>query len=107
MTQNSIASMLKAWENHTVEHHPKAMRKIPIAKDDVARIEALAEVYQLPTEDIIANLISNALREVEEKIPYIPGTKIVRIEEGDPIYEDTGHMPEYLKAKQRLERKAS
>ena len=105
MAENSITSMLKSWDHHTVEHLPKVTRKIPISKDDIAKLEALAEVYQLPTEDVIANLISNALREVEEKIPYVQGTKVVRFEEGDPIYEDAGHMPKYLKAKERLERR--
>ncbi|OMH30919.1 hypothetical protein [Motiliproteus sp. MSK22-1] len=106
MAETPIASMLRSWDHHTIEHLPKVIRKIPISKDDVAKLEALAEVYQLPTEDIIANLISNALREVEEKIPYVQGSKVVRIEEGDPIYEDAGLMPKYLKAKERLERKA-
>ncbi len=106
MAQNSINAMLRAWDNHTVERHPRVTRKVAVFRDDIARLEALAEVYELPVEDIISNLISNALREVEEKIPYVPGPRIIRTEEGDPVYEDAGHMPAYLQAKERLERKA-
>jgi len=105
MAQNFISSMLRAWDNHIIEHLPKEIREIPISKDDISKIEALAEVYQLPSEDIVANLISSALREVEEKMPYIAGSKVVRIEEGDPVYEDAGHMPDYLKAKERIQQK--
>ncbi len=107
MAHSYISEMLDAWDHHIIEHHPKTERQIPIAKDDLARLEALAQVYQLPVDDIIANLISNALKEVEERIPYVPGPTIIRVEEGEPIYEDSGHMPAYLRAKSQLERKAS
>ncbi len=106
MAHSYIGTMLDTWSNHTIEHQPKITKKIPIQKDDVAKLEALAEVYELPMDDIIANLISNALKEVEERIPYVQGNTVIRIEEGDPVYEDSGHMPTYLQAKRKLERKA-
>ncbi len=107
MAQNSISSMLKAWDQHIIEHHPKIRREIPISKEDVAKLEALAEVYQLPVEDIIANLISNALREVEAKMPYVEGRNVIRVEEGEPVYDDAGHTPAYLRAKERIEQELS
>ncbi|MEH6627106.1 MAG: hypothetical protein V7739_11725 [Motiliproteus sp.] len=106
MAHNYIGTMLDAWDNHIIEHHPKITKKIPIPKEDISKLEALAEVYQLPMEDIIANLISNALKEVEERIPYVQGSTVIRIEEGDPIYDDSGHMPNYLQAKKKLEERA-
>ena len=62
-----------------------------------------AESYQLPAADLLANLINTALREVEVQIPYVAGTRVIRTEEGDPIYEDIGRTPGYLAAKARLE----
>jgi len=39
-------------------------------------------------------LLSTALDELEEALPYVPGTKIVAEDEfGDPIYEDVGVTP--------------
>ncbi len=106
MAHSYIGEMLNSWDNHRIEHHPKINKKIPIHKDDIAKLKALSEAYELPMEEIIPNLLTNALKEVEERIPYIQGDKIIRIEEGDPIYEDSGHMPIYLQAKQKIERKA-
>ncbi|MCW8885255.1 MAG: hypothetical protein OQK12_08355 [Motiliproteus sp.] len=107
MARSYISEMLDAWDHHVIEHRPKSHRKVALPKDDLARLEALAQVYQLPIDDIIANLISSSLKEVEERIPYVAGPTVIRIEEGEPIYEDCGHMPAYLQAKGRLERKAS
>jgi len=69
------------------------------------KVEALAEAYKLPASDLLANLINTTLREIEEQMPYVAGDKVIRIEEGDPIYEDVGRTPEYQAAKDRLQRK--
>jgi hypothetical protein len=71
---------------------------------DLIKVEALAEAYKLPASDLLANLINTALLEIEEQMPYVAGDKVIRIEEGDPIYEDVGRTPEYLAAKDRLQR---
>lgn len=99
-----IKAMLKAWEKHIIEHPPRVERSIPIAIEDAAKLEALAEVYKLPVDDITANLIASALEEVEAKMPYIPGANVIRTEEGEPIYDDAGPTPAYLSAKKRYEK---
>lgn len=65
--------------------------------DDAARIHALAELFPGHTEeDIITDLLSVALQEVEGAMPYRPGTKIIREDEqGDPVYEDVGLTPRF------------
>ena len=97
-----IKNMLDDWELQSAHVKEQVSTKISLNKEDLIKIEALAEVYQLPTNDLLANLINTALKEVEEKIPYVAGTKVIRTEEGDPIYEDVGRMPDYLTAKSRL-----
>ena len=80
MPNSSIGEMLKAWDKHRIEHHPKNIEHIPVSEEDSIKLSALAELYHLPREDIIANLITHSLREVEEKMPYVPGPKVIRVE---------------------------
>lgn len=107
MPTTPIGLMLQDWQRHVIEHHAKEEFPIAIATGDVIRVKALAEVYQLPLEDVIANLLSSALQEVEARMPYVPGKKVIRIEEGEPVYEDIGLTPLYLAAKERIEQERS
>ena len=106
MPNSPISQMLRAWQQHLVEHHPHLTYEVPVNREDVVKLEALAELYQLPLSDVIANLISSALKEAEQKMPYKQGKEVIRIEEGEPIYEDAGDTPRYLEIKQRLEQQA-
>ncbi|MFT5720297.1 MAG: hypothetical protein ACI9W6_000587 [Motiliproteus sp.] len=103
MPKSPISNMLLAWQQHTTKHLPRVGYQVAIDKDDVRKIEALAELYQLPLNDIIANLVSCSIKEVEQKMPYVQGNRIIRMEEGEPVYEDIGYTPRYLEIKQRLE----
>ena len=71
-------------------------------RDYLIKVEALTEIYHLPASDLIANLINTALQKVEAQMPYVAGTEGIRIEEGEPIYEDIEGTPAYLAAKARL-----
>ncbi|MEH6470766.1 MAG: hypothetical protein V7752_05895 [Halopseudomonas sp.] len=106
MPNSPISEMLREWEHHMVKHQPQVNYEVAVGRDDVIKLETLAELYQLPLDDIIANLIHCALKESEQKMPYIQGKKIIRIEEGDPVYEDIGRTPQYLKIKQQMEQQA-
>lgn len=106
MPDTPIGKMLKEWERHFIEYHPGTTQTVVIAQEDLLKLKALARVYQLPEEAVITSLLTHALREVEEKIPYVAGSRVIRVEEGDPVYEDAGHTPEYLKIKRQLEEEA-
>ncbi len=106
MPNSPISQMLQAWEQHLVEHRPQIDYEIAVQREDVIKLETLAELYQLPLNDIIANLISAAIKESEQKMPYVQGRNIIRIEEDDPVYEDVGKTPRYIEIKQRLEQQA-
>lgn len=103
MPKSPISNMLLAWQQHLVKHLPQVDYEVAVDRDDVLKLEALAELYQLPLNDIIANLISCSIQEAEQKMPYIQGNRIIRMEEGEPVYEDIGYTPRYLEIKQRLE----
>ncbi len=104
MPNSHIASLLKDWEKHYIQAGKRVPCQVALAQEDLVRLEALAEVYQLPKEDMLANLISYALREVEAKMPYKPGDRVIRVEEGEPVFEDIGPTPRYLRIRARLEK---
>ena len=103
MTSSLIKNMLVDWEQKSTNAKEQVSTSIVLNKADLIKVDALAESYQLPATDLLANLINTALREVEVQIPYVAGTRVIRTEEGDPVYEDIGRTPGYLAAKARLE----
>jgi hypothetical protein len=62
-----------------------------------AGIGALADMYPGRTQaQIITDLLSAALFELEEAFPYIQGKRVVAEDEfGDPMYEDVGPTPRF------------
>jgi hypothetical protein len=103
MSSSLIKKMLDDWELRSTHVQEQVSTKIVLNKTDLIKVEALAETYKLPVNDLLANLINTALLEIEEQMPYVAGDKLIRVEEGDPIYEDVGRTPEYLAAKARLQ----
>jgi hypothetical protein len=104
MTSSLIKKMLDDWELRSTHVKEQVSTKIVLNRVDLIKVEALAEAYKLPASNLLANLINTVLLEIEEQMPYVAGDKVIRIEEGDPIYEDVGRTPEYLAAKARLQR---
>ncbi|WP_293265274.1 hypothetical protein [Neptunomonas sp.] len=101
MGNQSLSKLLQSWEDHAAKVSQQTELNVSINQSDTVRIAALAEVYKLPENEIIATLIHEALNELEAKMPYIPGKKVIRIEDGDEIFQDTGPMPGYLAAQKR------
>ncbi len=66
--------------------------------EDAARLEALSEMYpRLSIENILTDLLSAALADLESTLPYVEGEKVIETDEhGDPIYEDVGPTPQFL-----------
>ena len=80
MPNSPISTMLLTWQQHIIKHLPQVNYEVAVDRDDVIKLEALSELYQLPLDDIIAGLISSALKEAEQKMPYVQGKKIIRME---------------------------
>lgn len=100
-----IRELVQSWkeESHSGNHHD-----FHFSVDDrtAARILALTEMYPgHSTNDILCDLVTAAIRELESSFPYVPGTNVVsRDEMGDPLYEDLGPTPKYLSlSKKHLE----
>lgn len=92
-----ICNLLERWgagrgavtSSHAVSLH--------LPPRDVARLKALATLYPAQSsQDILADLVHAALDELEAAMPYVPGKKILALDDqGDPIYEDLGPTPQY------------
>jgi len=89
---NRVKQLLNEWalESQTRPRVKSVAVKLTI--HDSARIRALAEIYPGRSEDqILSELLTAILDEVEEALPYIPGKAVVAEDEfGDPVYEDLG-----------------
>ncbi len=88
----SIKELVQEWESKAADRLTAREYSIRLPLHEAARIAALAEMYPLRTESqIITDLLSSALDELESALPYVEGTRVVaEDEEGDPVYEDVG-----------------
>ncbi len=102
MPQRQFSELLRRWESSCLQRSHLIAEQILLEKDDAHKLRALAEVYDISIDEIAATLMHQALNMLEEQMPYIAGDKVIRVEEGENIYEDVGPMPRYLAAKKRI-----
>ncbi|MBQ0713128.1 MAG: type 1 pili tip component [Porticoccus sp.] len=103
--QQGFSQLLGSWEKRSTDNADLIATTIAIHEPDQIKLQALAELYQLPEGEITGHLLRHALKALETEMPYIPGSKVIRIEEGDEIYEDIGPLPRYLEAQKQLRNK--
>jgi hypothetical protein len=103
MPHRQFTDLLKRWECDYQRQSQLITEEISIEKDDAIKLCALAEVYGLPKAVIATSLMHQALKTLEEQMPYIAGPRVIRVEEGNEIYEDVGPMPRYLAAKASMQ----
>ena len=89
--------LIQQWEEEAGDPLTVSDYHIRLPVDDAARVAALAKIYpRQQVDDILRDLLSAALDEIEAAFPYEPGSRIsVEDEQGDPIYEDAGPAPRF------------
>lgn len=89
---NRIKKLLNEWALESQTRPRVKSVAVKLTTHDYARIRALTEIFpERSEEQILSELLSATLDEVEEALPYIPGKIIVAEDEfGDPVYEDLG-----------------
>jgi hypothetical protein len=94
----SVKDLVYNWEKHASGAVTEATYEVRLPLEDAAKIAALEEMYPSRTqEQIITELLTAALDELENGFPYKQGSKIVTTDEmGDPVYEDEGLTPQFL-----------
>jgi len=87
----SFVNLIKKWQDTAGSSLTAEESKIRLPARDAARTAALSKMYPRRSEaELISELLTAVLVELEAAMPYIPGQKVVAgDEEGNLIYEDT------------------
>lgn len=107
----NLKELVGRWEDQAHGTLTKDTYTVHLSVEDAARIDALSEMYpKRSKEQLISELLSAALAELESSFPYIQGAEVVSTDEmGDPIYSDAGQTPMFLSLTKKhfLKRKTS
>ena len=87
---DAFKSMLSSWENKAHEASELAKITLTIRKQDLVKIKAFAEAYEQDESVITEGLIHTAINEAETAMPYVKGSEVIRVEEGEEIFTDAG-----------------
>lgn len=103
----SFKALLDSWQAAGTTQRTVTEYAVRLPVDDAARLNALAEMFPGRTrEQLVTDLLSAALQELEASMPYVPGTKVISTDEqGDPVYQDVGPTPRFAELS-RKHRKA-
>ena len=104
MPERKIAALLEQLEQHSLRRAHQQTVTLPIDREDMVRLQALAEVYGMDIAELTPILLHSVLTDIEAHMPYQPGSKVIRVEDDEPIYEDIGPTPRYLEAKRKHEK---
>lgn len=103
----SVRELIRRWESHASGALTEVSYTVRLPLEDAAKLAALETMYPRRTqEQIITELLSAALRDLEHCLPYEQGARVVTTDEmGDPVYEDIGPTPTFLElSRQHLAR---
>ncbi|MHB1247193.1 MAG: type 1 pili tip component [Sulfuriferula sp.] len=94
----NISDLMKVWESSASGPLAAQTYQVRLPLQDAAKIAALTEMYPRRNEtEIITELLTAALNELERAMPYIQGPRVIaQDDQGDPIYEDTGPTPRFM-----------
>jgi len=92
-----IKELLSQWESSNRPSRAVKEFRVQLPLEEAAQILALKEMFPDRNEQqLIADLLSAVLGEIEQHFPYIAGKKIAEDEFGDPVFEDVGLTPRFL-----------
>lgn len=88
----TLRNLVEIWEKTASTPLTDKEYRVRLASKDAAKIAALNEMYpSRNAEQLITEILTAALNELEYTLPYIQGDKVSSFDElGDPIYEDVG-----------------
>lgn len=95
----SFGNLIERWRSTPATTQCEQRYAIRLHIDDAARVEALSALFPgVDAETVIADLLHQALDAVESAMPYEAGDRIIQKDEfGDPVYEDVGLTPDYVR----------
>lgn len=92
-----IRELLDAWRDDASDPLTEEQFCVRLPVYDAARLAALSEIFPgRSVEQLLTDLLSASLDELEGNFPYRRGDRVVEHDElGDPIYEDVGLGPRF------------
>ncbi|MEQ9464156.1 MAG: type 1 pili tip component [Haliea sp.] len=102
-----IEELARNWESEATGEEALFDYRVSLPLEDAAKLEALTELFpRRIREQLIAELLSAAMDDLVSCMPYAQGERVIaRDDRGDPIYEDVGLTPEYLRLTQEHRRR--
>lgn len=93
-----IKELVARWEDDGKGVPTDQIYKIHLTREDAAKLDALAEMYpRRNREQLLSELVSAALQELENCFPYVEGNEVAMTDEfGDPMYVDEGRTPTFI-----------
>lgn len=104
MSGNHIDTLLQQLAHESHRRSRLETITLPIDQEDLVRLQALAEIHGMDITELTPMLLHSILTDIEAHMPYKQGTNVIRVEDGEPIYEDIGPTPRYLAAKRKHEK---
>lgn len=98
-----IKDLVSYWDKHARGRLTRDAYFMALSDQHHQQFEKLAALYPLKApQDLMRDLISAALDEIETDFPYVHGAKVVAYDEdGFEIYEDEGVTPEFVRLSQK------
>ena len=93
-----LRTLIESWDAEAAEELTAEEYRVRLPVDSAAQLKALAEMFPGRTrEQLITELLSVVLDQVAEAFPYVEGREVIaRDGEGDPVFDDVGHIPRFL-----------
>lgn len=93
-----VSRLIQLWDQTASGELATNTYTVRLPLEDAAKLAALYEMYpKRSIEQLITELLSAALSDLESGMPYVKGTHVISEDElGDPIYEDLGPTPRFI-----------
>ncbi|MBB5321490.1 pilin assembly protein [Marinobacter oulmenensis] len=93
-----INELVKHWEKHGRGRLTRDAAYLNLSDEHHEVLQKLAAMYPMKSsQDLMRDLLSAALDELETSFPYVQGDKVVAYDEdGFEIYEDQGLTPQFV-----------
>lgn len=97
-----VKELLNEWASTARINKPVMSLNLQLPLELSAQLMALKDMYPGRTlEQLLFDLLSAAIDELQETLPYMQGANIIAKDEfGDPMYEDIGLTPRFLELTQ-------
>jgi len=102
-----LNDLLNEWASTAQIEEPVMSMTFKLPLELSAHLMALKDMYPGRTlEQLTIDLLTAAVDELKEKMPYRQGENVVAEDEyGDPIYQDVGLTPQFLDLTQQYREK--